>query len=40
MLKDGFSARYSGGYKSEVTFEDGATGIVEFERYREKGGGL
>jgi hypothetical protein len=38
MLKDGFSARYSGGYKSEVTFEDGAAGIVEFERYREKGG--
>lgn len=38
MLKDVISASYKGGYKIEVTFEDGATGIVDFEEYLEKGG--
>ena len=38
MLKDVISASYIGGYKIEVTFEDGASGIVDFEKYLEKGG--
>ena len=38
MLKDVISASYEGGYKIEVTFEDGARGIVDFEKYLEKGG--
>jgi len=38
MLKDVISASYKGGYKIEVTFEDGARGIVDFEKYLEKGG--
>jgi hypothetical protein len=38
MLKDVISARYKGEYKIEVTFEDGATGVVDFEKYLEKGG--
>ena len=38
MLKDVISASYKGGYKIEVTFEDGAAGIVDFEKYLEKGG--
>jgi hypothetical protein len=38
MLKDVISASYKGGYKIEVTFEDGATGIIDFEKYLEKGG--
>lgn len=38
MLKDAISASYKGGYKIEVTFEDDATGIVDFEKYLDKGG--
>ena len=38
MLKDVISANYSGGYKIEVTFEDGATGIIDFSKYLDKGG--
>lgn len=32
-MKDVVSADYKGGYKIEVTFEDGATGIVDFSKY-------
>jgi hypothetical protein len=38
MFKDVLSAKYKGGYKIEVTFEDGATGIVDFSKYLSKGG--
>jgi hypothetical protein len=38
MLKDVISANYKGGYKIEVTFEDGATGIVDFSKHLNKGG--
>jgi hypothetical protein len=38
MLKDVISANYRGGYKIEVTFEDGVTGIVDFSKYLGKGG--
>lgn len=38
MLKDVISANYKGGYKIEVTFEDGATGVVDFSKYLTKGG--
>ena len=38
MLKDVISASYKGGYKIEVTFEDGAAGIADFEKYLERGG--
>jgi hypothetical protein len=38
MLKDVKSAKYKGGYKIEVTFEDGATGVVDFLKYLSKGG--
>ena len=38
MLKDVISASYKGRYKIEVTFEDGAAGIVDFEKYLERGG--
>ena len=38
MIKDVISASYMGQYKIEVTFEDGATGIVDFSKYLEKGG--
>lgn len=38
MLKDLISATYKGGYKIEITFEDGATGIVDFSKYLDKGG--
>lgn len=38
MLKDVISADYKGGYKIEVAFEDGATGIVDFSKYLSKGG--
>ena len=38
MLKDVVSVDYKGGYKVEVTFEDGATGIVDFSKYLNKGG--
>ncbi len=38
MLKDVISATYIGEYKIEVTFEDGATGVVDFSRFLKKGG--
>ena len=38
MLKDVISANYMGGYKIEVIFEDGATGVVDFSKYLSKGG--
>ena len=38
MIKDVISADYKGGYKIEVTFEDGAKGIVDFSKYLSKGG--
>ena len=38
MLKDVVSADYKGDYKIEVTFEDGATGIVDFSKYLNQGG--
>ena len=38
MIKDVISASYKGGYRIEVTFEDNATGIVDFSKYLEKGG--
>jgi len=38
MLKDVISAVYRGGYKIEITFEDGATGIVDFHRHADRGG--
>jgi len=38
MLKDVISADYKGGYKIKVTFEDGATGVVDFSKYLSKGG--
>ena len=38
MLKDVISANYKGEYKIEVTFEDGATGVVDFSKYLSKGG--
>ncbi len=37
MLKDVISANYKGGYKIEVTFEDGATGVVDFSKYLSRG---
>jgi hypothetical protein len=38
MLKDVISAHYKGGYRIEVTFEDGATGVIDFSKYLSKGG--
>ncbi|MDZ7761735.1 MAG: DUF2442 domain-containing protein [Desulfovermiculus sp.] len=38
MLKDVVFAVYKGGYKIEVTFDDGVTGIVDFSRYLNQGG--
>ena len=38
MTKDVISAHYKGEYKIEITFEDGATGIVDFSKYLSKGG--
>ena len=38
MIIDVISAHYKGEYKIEVTFEDGATGIVDFSKYLLKGG--
>jgi hypothetical protein len=38
MTKDVISAQYKGEYRIEVTFEDGATGIVDFSKYLLKGG--
>jgi hypothetical protein len=38
MYKDVISATYKEGYKIEVTFEDGAKGIIDFSKYLSKGG--
>jgi len=38
MIKDVISANYKGEYSIEVTFEDGAMGIVDFSKYLGKGG--
>jgi len=38
MHKDVIYANYRGGYEIEVTFEDGATGVVNFYKYLSKGG--
>jgi len=38
MLRDVISAKYKGEYKIEVTFEDGASGIVDFSKYLLKSG--
>ena len=38
MLRDVVSANYRGGYRIEVTFEDGASGIVDFSKYLSEGG--
>ena len=38
MLKDVITANYQGRNKIEVTFEDGASGIVDFSKYLKKGG--
>jgi len=38
MLRDVISANYKGGYRIEVTFEDGASGIIDFSKYLNEGG--
>jgi hypothetical protein len=38
MLRDVIAAKYKGEYKIEVTFEDGASGIVDFSKYLNEGG--
>lgn len=38
MIKDVISASYKGKYKIELRFEDGASGIVDFEKYLTRGG--
>ena len=38
MIHDVISAAYKGEYQIELTFEDGAVGIVDFSKYMEKGG--
>jgi len=38
MIEDVISANYKGEYTIEVTFENGATGIVDFSKYLKKGG--
>jgi len=38
MLKDVIATNYQGEYKIELTFEDGASGIVDFSKYLNKGG--
>ncbi len=38
MLRDVISANYKGGYKIKVTFEDGASGVVDFSKYLLEGG--
>lgn len=38
MIQDVILASYKGEYSIEVTFEDGAIGIVDFSKYLEKGG--
>jgi hypothetical protein len=38
MIPDVVSASYKGGYKIEVTFDNGKKGIVDFSKYLGKGG--
>jgi len=38
MTPDVISAEYQGGYRIKVTFEDGKTGVVDFSKYRDRGG--
>jgi hypothetical protein len=38
MYYDLVSANYIDGYQIELTFEDGKSGIVDFQKYIEKGG--
>jgi len=38
MTKDVISAHYKGEYEIEITFEDGATGTVDFSKYLSRGG--
>ena len=38
MLRDVIAANYQGEYKIELTFEYGASGIVDFSKYLNKGG--
>jgi len=38
MIHDVVSASYKGGYRIEVTFDDGKRGVVDFSRYVERGG--
>ena len=38
MYIDLISAKYKGGYKIELTFENGKSGVVDFAKYIEKGG--
>lgn len=38
MLKDIVRAKYLGGYKIEIEFEDGKTGVVDFENMVEMKG--
>ena len=38
MIHDVVSAAYKGGYKIELTFDDGKRGIVDFSKYLARGG--
>jgi hypothetical protein len=38
MYIDIISAKYKDGYKIELTFENGRSGIIDFAKYIEKGG--
>lgn len=38
MYPDIIEAKYIGDYKLELTFENGKTGMVDFQKYHEKGG--
>lgn len=38
MIHDVVSAVYKGGYRIEVTFDDGKSGVVDFSRYLARGG--
>lgn len=38
MYIDAIFATYKGNYNIEVTFEDGAKGIIDFSKYLSKGG--
>ena len=38
MIHDVVSASYLGGYRIEITFDDGKKGVVDFSKYLERGG--